>query len=65
VAFATATEWVMRLSEAKRAGRLADELERLGRIPLLIVDEVGCAPRGADGSCGDERAPPLVIAVTG
>lgn len=44
VAFSTATEWVMRLSEAKRAGRLADELERLGRIPLLIVDEVGYIP---------------------
>jgi DNA replication protein DnaC len=44
VAFATATEWVMRLGEAKRAGRLADELERLGRIPLLIVDEVGYIP---------------------
>jgi DNA replication protein DnaC len=44
VAFATATEWVLRLSEAKRAGRLADELERLGRIPLLIVDEVGYIP---------------------
>jgi DNA replication protein DnaC len=34
----------MRLSEAKRRGRLADELERLGRIPLLIVDEVGYIP---------------------
>lgn len=44
MAFATATEWVMRLGEAKRAGRLADELERLGRIPLLIVDEVGYIP---------------------
>ena len=44
VAFATATEWVMRLSDAKRAGRLADELERLDRIPLLIVDEVGYIP---------------------
>ena len=44
VAFATATEWVLRLSEAKQAGRLADELERLGRIPLLIVDEVGYIP---------------------
>ncbi len=43
-AFASATEWVMRLGEAKRAGRLADELERLGRIPLLIVDEVGYIP---------------------
>lgn len=27
VAFATATEWVMRLGEAKRVGRLAEELE--------------------------------------
>ncbi len=36
VAFATATEWVLRLSEAKRAGRLSEELERLGRIPLHI-----------------------------
>ena len=44
VSFATATEWVMRLSEAKRAGKLADELERLGRIPLIIVDEVGYIP---------------------
>lgn len=44
VAFATATEWVMRLGEAKRTGRLADELERLRRIPLLVVDEVGYIP---------------------
>jgi DNA replication protein DnaC len=29
---------------AKRAGRLDEELERLGRIPLLIVDEVGYIP---------------------
>jgi DNA replication protein DnaC len=41
VAFATAHQWVNRLGAAKRAGRLDDELERLGRIPLLIVDEVG------------------------
>src|SRR5919108_1232613 len=44
VAFATAHEWVLRLGEAKRAGRLEAELERLGRIPLLIVDEVGYIP---------------------
>ena len=40
-AFATAHEWVNRLGTAQRAGRLDDELERLGRAPLLIVDEVG------------------------
>lgn len=44
VAFATATEWVTLLSQAKAAGRLADELVRLRRIPLLIVDEVGYIP---------------------
>jgi hypothetical protein len=33
-----------RLAEAKRSGELEDELERLGRIPLLVVDEVGCIP---------------------
>ncbi|MFN2485742.1 MAG: IS21-like element helper ATPase IstB, partial [Acidimicrobiia bacterium] len=44
VAFATASEWVMRLGEARRAGRLSEALERLGRIPLLIVDEVGYIP---------------------
>jgi DNA replication protein DnaC len=44
VAFATAHEWVLRLSEAKRAGRLEAELDRLGRIPLLVIDEVGYIP---------------------
>src|SRR5262245_14562818 len=44
VLFATATEWVARLQEAQRAGRLAEEIVRLGRIPLLVVDEVGYIP---------------------
>jgi len=44
VAFATATEWVARLGDAKRQGNLEAELQRLGRIPLLIVDEVGYIP---------------------
>jgi len=44
VAFATAHEWVGRLQEAKRAGKLDQELERLARIPLLIMDEVGYIP---------------------
>ena len=42
--FATATEWVARLADAQRVGRLADELRRLLRIPLLICDEVGYIP---------------------
>jgi DNA replication protein DnaC len=44
VLFATATEWVTRLADAHHAGRLQDELRRLGRYPLLVVDEVGYVP---------------------
>ena len=44
VAFATATEWIARLADAQRSGRLEDELKRLGRVPLLIVDEIGYIP---------------------
>ncbi len=44
VAFATAHQWVNRLGAAKRAGRLDEELERLGRMPLLVVDEAGYIP---------------------
>ena len=44
VQFASATEWVAKLAEAKRQGGLEEELTRLGRIPLLIVDEVGYIP---------------------
>lgn len=41
VLFATATEWVTRLTDAHRAGRLPQELARLRRYGLIIVDEVG------------------------
>jgi DNA replication protein DnaC len=44
VQFATATEWVARLSEAKRQGNLEAELRRLSFIPLLVIDEVGYIP---------------------
>jgi DNA replication protein DnaC len=44
VAFATAAQWVTRLAEAHQAGRLSEELTRLGRIPLIVVDEVGYIP---------------------
>ena len=44
VQFASATDWVSRLQAAHRDGRLAGELKRLRRIPLLIVDEVGYIP---------------------
>ena len=44
VAFATAAEWVDRLAAAHHTGRLQTELIRLGRYPLLVVDEVGYIP---------------------
>jgi len=44
VQFATATEWVARLSEAKRQDNLESELRRLSFIPLLVIDEVGYIP---------------------
>src|SRR4030095_12944574 len=44
VAFATATEWVARLGDARRAGTLEAELRRLQWVPLLVVDEVGYIP---------------------
>ena len=44
VAFATAAGWVAKLGEAHQQSRLHDELTRLGRIPLLVIDEVGYLP---------------------
>jgi DNA replication protein DnaC len=44
VAFATAADWVARLADAHHAGRLQPELARLGRYPLLVIDEVGYIP---------------------
>jgi len=44
VLFPTASEWVDRLAAAHHAGRLQDELRRLARYPLLVIDEVGYIP---------------------
>ena len=48
--FATATEWVTRLTDAHRAGRLPQELTRLRRYGLIIVDEVGYLPFEQDAA---------------
>src|SRR5512132_2470385 len=50
VCFATAAEWVARLAEAHHAGRLQAELIKLGRYPLLVVDEVGYIPFEAEAA---------------
>jgi DNA replication protein DnaC len=50
VAFATAAQWVARLTDAHHVGRLQDELTRLGRVPLLVIDEVGYIPFEAEAA---------------
>jgi DNA replication protein DnaC len=50
VLFATASEWVARLADAHHAGRLQAELLRLGRYPLLVIDEVGYIPFEAEAA---------------
>ncbi len=50
VLFATATDWVTRLSDAHRQGRLPAELARLRRYGLIIVDEVGYLPFEQDAA---------------
>ena len=50
VLFATATDWVTRLADAHRAGRLATELAKLRRYGLTVVDEVGYLPFEQDAA---------------
>jgi len=50
VAFATAAEWVARLVAAHHQGRLQAEITKLGRTPLVIIDEVGYIPFEAEAA---------------
>ncbi len=50
VQFRTATEWVALLSEARRRGSLEDELKKIERVPLIVVDEVGYIPFDPDAA---------------
>ena len=50
VLFATATDWVTRLTDAHRHGVLPRELARLRRYGLIIVDEVGYLPFEQDAA---------------
>jgi DNA replication protein DnaC len=44
VLFATASQWVDRLAAAHHNANLQQELLKLGRYPLLVIDEVGYIP---------------------
>ncbi|MDQ0864944.1 IS21-like element helper ATPase IstB [Arthrobacter globiformis] len=50
VLFATAIDWVARLQAAHQNGRLPQELVRLRRCGLIIVDEVGYIPFEQDAA---------------
>ena len=50
VLFATAVDWVARLTEAHRHGKLPAELARLRRYGLIIIDEVGYLPFEQDAA---------------
>jgi DNA replication protein DnaC len=50
VQFATATDWITRLTEAHRLGRLPQELAKLRRYGLIIIDEVGYLPFEQDAA---------------
>jgi DNA replication protein DnaC len=50
VAFATAAQWVDRLAAGHHNGRLQDELVKLGRYPLIVIDEVGYIPFEAEAA---------------
>ncbi len=62
--FTSLDDMVRNLKAAESAGRLVNKLGTYLRPSVLVVDEVGCAPRGADGSRG-MRGPPPVLAGTG
>jgi DNA replication protein DnaC len=50
VLFATAIDWVARLQAARQNGRLPQELVKLRRYGLIIVDEVGYIPFEQDAA---------------
>lgn len=48
--FSTASSLVMRLRRARDDGRLDREAALIGKARLLVIDELGFLPLGADGS---------------
>ena len=62
--YTTAADLAARCHRAALEGRWATTMRFYAGPRLLIIDEVGCAPRGADGPWG-MRGPPPIVAVTG
>jgi DNA replication protein DnaC len=61
VYYCTAADLAARCRKAALEGRWEPTMRFFNGPSVLIIDELGCAPRGADGSCG-LRDPPLVVA---
>ncbi len=59
--FTTAAGLLATLGKAWSENRLEEKLTLLSQPPLLICDEIGCAPRGADTPCG-MKGPPRTVA---
>jgi hypothetical protein len=49
------------LATATRRGELARTLAEYTHPPVLVIDEVGCAPRSTEVPCG-KRGPPVAVA---
>ncbi len=64
VYFTTLDDMVRNRGEAESTGRFAKKLQTYLKPAVLVLDEVSCAPRGADGPWG-MRGPPPVVAATG
>jgi len=50
VLFDTASNWIVRLTNAHHAGRLDAELKKIRRYKLIIIDEVGYIPFDQDAA---------------
>jgi DNA replication protein DnaC len=64
VYFTTAADLAAKCHKAALEGRWATCMRFFAGPRLLVIDELGCAPRGAEEPCG-RRSPPLAIAVAG
>lgn len=64
VRYFSAAELVETLYRGLADNSVGRIIESVLRADLVLIDEIGCAPRGADGPWG-MRGPPPVVAVTG
>jgi DNA replication protein DnaC len=64
VRYFTAAELVETLYRGLADNSVGRVIETILRADLILIDEIGCAPRGAGEPCG-VRGPPLVVAATG